>query len=86
MANQLGSYLDYISGSVYDSETAIVKTYNEDNDEQYREFGMRGNIPLDELALEEMKTIIADGVAKHHVLFNHSTFGDSLGKLSGYSI
>ena len=47
---------------------------------------MRGNIPLDgeKLTLEEMKTIIADGVAKHHVLFSHSTFGDSLGNLSGY--
>lgn len=70
----LGDELGYISAQTYVDYS--LKTYNEYDDPiGTRRFGMTwGQFKEEKWSLDYIKTKIADGIAKHYVLFNSSHF------------
>jgi hypothetical protein len=81
-----------ISGGQYGGYTAAandppisLKCYNEYDPDQDKRYGMEwGDFFEDSQNLQTLKSIIADGVARHYFLVGHSHFNNLLGGWAGY--
>ncbi|NWF90935.1 MAG: T9SS type A sorting domain-containing protein [Ignavibacteriaceae bacterium] len=62
-----------------------LKVFNEFNPDDEKQFGMTyGDFQEESWTLEQIKTFIADKIAKHQVVFNESHFQSQLGGWSGF--
>jgi hypothetical protein len=84
--NSIGINNGYVSGSVYpytyEKTYKVFNEYDKNNDKQ---FGMNwGDFNVDSEPLQDSKSIIANGIAKHHVLIASSHFTNLLGGWEAY--
>jgi len=69
-----GNEFGYTAGATYPK--ASRKCFNEYDPDDDKRFGMQwGNFQEDGFDLERCKASIADGIARHHVMFGHSHLG-----------
>jgi hypothetical protein len=75
----------YTSAAVYPN--AALKCYNEYNPNEDRRYAtMWGDFMEDEDSFTQVKTIIADRIAKHYFSIGHSHFSSLLGGWNGYLV
>ena len=78
-----GDQYHYISGTGLPNSS--LKVFNEYNPDGAAAFGMQwGDFYEDYSSLQQVKSVIADGVAKHRVLTGHNHFSSLLGGWQGY--
>ena len=81
-----GINFNYVSAAVYPyTSEKTYKIFNEYDPKKNKQYGMQwGDFNIDTEPLPQNKTIIANSIAKHHVLIGHSHFNNLLGGWNAY--
>ncbi len=81
-----GQNFNYVAAAVYPYRSEkTYKVFNEYDPQEDKRYGIQwGDFNIDTKPLKENLTIIADAIAKHHVLVGHSHFNNLLGGWDAY--